>query len=263
MALPSHYTGSDGVVTIDTVEVSLVNYNIDVGVGVINSPRIGKVSDMKYAGKKDITGTITQVLITGDLMAKLMGGTIATSSLEVLLAATDLDAGAREEVAITTDPTDPTSVVVTLTVGDVATEAGSIVIHGTDASGKYLPEVITFAAMTTTQAPQVINGTAAFKTTDYVTVEAGLEKGTAGNYSTLKIDGVAGSKSVQPGSSVLFDIVGKVEDANGKYYQLTANNCFFTGGSFPIGDSETLVQTDLPFVMRDADVDLTLVWTAA
>lgn len=263
MALPTHYTGSDGVITIDTVATTLVNFEIDIGVGVINSARIGKVSDMKYAGKKDVSGTITQVLVTGDLLAKLMGGTIATSTLETLLAATDLDAAVREELAITNDPTNPTSTKATLTVGDAVTTAGSIVIHGTDSSDDYVTEVLDFTAMAVGDPVQVVNGTQAFKTTDFVDVEAALESGSAGNYSTLKLEGVTGTKSVSPGTSTLFNIVGRVEDAAGKHFQMTANNCFFTGGAFPIGDAETLVETDLPFVMRDADNDLTLVWSSA
>ena len=263
MALPTHYTGSDGEIQIDTVITTLVNFSIDIGVGVINSPRIGKVSDMKYAGKKDVTGSITQVLVTGDLLAKLMGGTIVTSTLETLLGVIDLDAAAREELPIGSDPTHPTSVKVTLTVGDAVTTAGSIVIHGTDASDDYITEVLDFAAMAVGDPVQVVNGTQAFKTTDFVDVEAALESGSPGNYSTLKIEGVTGTKSVSPGTSVLFNIVGRVEDAAGKHFQMTANNCFFTGGTFPIGDAENLVETDLPFVMRDADTDLTLVWSSS
>lgn len=263
MALPTHYTGSDGEIQIGGSPTTLVNFSIDMAVGVINSATIGKRSDMKYAGKFDVTGTITQVLVTGDLMAKLIGDTsgITTSSLEVLLAATDLDAAAREELPITSDPTAATSVKATLTVGDAVTTAGSIVIHGTDSSDDYVTEVISFAAMAVGDPAQVLYGTQAFKTTDFVDIEAALESG-AVSYSTIKLDGVDGTKTITPGEPTLFNIIGKVTDGT-SYYQMTANNCFFTGGTFPIGDAETLVQTDLPFVMQDPDTDLTLVWTSA
>ncbi len=263
MANPTHYTGSDGEIKIDTVATTLVDFSIDMTVGVINSPKIGKRSDMKYAGKFDVTGTITQVLVTGDLMAKLIGADadITTSSLESLLAAFDLDAAAREETTITNDPTNPTSVKATLTVGDAVTTAGSIVIHGTDSSDAYVTEVITFDAMAVGDPAQVLYGSQAFKTTDFVDIEAALESG-AVTYSTIKLDGVSGTKTITPGEPTLFNIIGKVTDGT-SYYQMTANNCFFTGGTFPIGDAETLVQTDLPFVMQDPDTDLTLVWTSA
>ena len=158
MALPTHYTGSDGEIQIGGAPTALVNFSIDMAVGVINSGRIGKRSDMKYAGKFDVTGTITEVLVTGDLMAMLIGDTsgITTSSLESLLAATDLDAAAREELPITSDPTAPTSVKATLTVGDAVTTAGSIVIHGTDTSDDYVTEVISFAAMAVGDPAQVL-----------------------------------------------------------------------------------------------------------
>ena len=92
-------------------------------------------------------------------------------------------------------------------------------------------------------------------------IEAALESG-AVTYSQIKLDGVDGTKTITPGEPTLFNIIGKVTDGT-SYFQMTANNCFFTGGTFPIGDAETLVQTDLPFVMQDPDTDLTLVWTSA
>jgi hypothetical protein len=263
MANPTHYTGSDGEIQIGGNPITLVNFSLDMSVGVINSATIGKRSDMKYAGKFDVTGTITQVLVTGDLMAMLIGATsdITTSTLETLLDTFTLDAGAREETTITTDPADPTSVKATLTVGDAVTTAGSIVIHGTDSSDDYVTEVLTFAAMAVGDPAQVIYGTQAFKTTDFVDIEAALESGAA-SYSAIKLEGVDGTKTITPGEPTLFNIIGKVTDGT-SYYQMTANNCFFTGGTFPIGDAETLVQTDLPFVMQDPDNDLTLVWTSA
>jgi len=265
MALPTHYTGSDGEIQIGGNPITLVNYSLDMGVGVINSPAIGKRSDMKYAGKFDVTGTITQVLVTGDLMAMLVGdtATITTSTLETLLDTTELDAAAREELLITTDPAAPTSVKATLTVGDAVTTAGSITIHGTNASDQDVTEVLTFEAMAVGDPAQVLYGTQAFKHTDFVTIAAALESGSApGNYSAIKLEGVDGTKTITPGEPTLFNIIGKVTDGT-SYYQMTANNCFFTGGTFPIGDAETLVETDLPFVMQDPDTDLTLVWTAA
>ena len=265
MALPTHYTGSDGEIQIGGTPTTLVDFSIDMAVGVINSAAIGKRSDMKYAGKFDVTGTITQVLITGDLMAMMIGDTsgITTSSLESLLAATELlEASARHEIAITSDPTAATSVKATLTVGTVNTTAGSIVIHGTDASDIYVTEVLNFDAMTAGDAAQIVYGTQAFKTTDFVDVEAALAKGITTTCSELTLQGVSGTKTITPGEPTLFNIIGKVTDGTSSY-QMTANNCFFTGGTFPIGDAETLVQTDLPFVMQDPDTDLTLVWSSA
>ena len=258
----THYTGKDGEIKIDTVVTTLVDFSIDIAVGVIASGRIGKVSDKKYPGKKDITGKITQVLITGDLLAKLIGdtSTITTSTTESLLAATNLASAGREEIAVTSDPTDPTSVKYTLTVGDANTTAGSVVLQGTDVNGNYVTEVIDFDAMTVGDAAQVKNGTQIFATTDFIDVEAALESGST-TYSTIKLDGVTGTKTITPGTSTMFSIVGKVSDGT-NYFQMTANNCFFTGGNFPIADAETLVQTDLPFVIQDPDSDVSLVWTS-
>ncbi len=67
---------------------------------------------------------------------------------------------------------------------------------------------------------------------------------------------------MSPGDPTYFDIIVKVEDANNNYVQATLSNCFFTGGNFPVGDSDTLVRCDLPFVVQDADEGFELIWTA-
>ncbi len=258
----THYTGKHGEVKIDTVTVTVVEFNLDIATNVINDPRVGKKADKKYPGKQEYTGTITQTLITPELLSYVVGdsNTLTTSAAYVLLAATDLDAGVREELPITNDPTITTSVQATLGVGDVDTLAGSIVIHGTDSSDEYAAEVIDFAAMTVGDANQVVYGSQQFKTTDFIDVEANLEKGTV-SYSSIKLDGITGVKTMTPGDPTLFDIVVKVEDTNNNYTHATLSNCFFTGGNFPVGDSDTLVRCDLPFVVQDADVDFELVWT--
>ncbi len=79
---------------------------------------------------------------------------------------------------------------------------------------------------------------------------------------TMKIEGITGVKTMTPGNATIFDIIGKVEDDNGNYFQMTCNNCFFTAGNFPIGDSDTLVACSLPFVVHDADSDVSLSWTS-
>ena len=258
----THYTGKHGTVTIDTVPVTVVEFNLDIATNVINDPRIGKKADKKYPGKQEYTGTITQTLITPELLSYVVGdsNSLTTSAAYVLLAETSLTAGAREEIAIGGNPTITTSVQATLGVGDVATEAGSIVIHGTDSSDEYVAEVFDFTALDVGAANQVVYGSQQFKTTDFVDVEAALEKGTVTD-STLKLDGITGTKTMVAGEPTLFDIFVEVKDANDNYTQVTLSNCFFTGGNFPVGDSDTLVRCDLPFVVQDADVDFELVWT--
>ena len=259
----THYRGSNGEIRIDGNVVTMVNYEVTVETNVIASPRIGKVADMNYAGKQSITGTVEQVLMTGDLLAMSIGdsNTQTESTSENLLVTYDMDAGAREEPPIDNDPTDPTSTKVTMTAGSLSTTAGSIVIHGTDISDDYTTEVIDLAAMDSGDPAQVVYGSQVFKTTDYVDIEAAL--GVAGSPDpTLTIDGITGVKTMTPGNVTIFDIIGKVEDDNGNYFQLTCNDCFFIGGNFPIGDSDTLVACTMPFVVHDADSDVSLSWTS-
>lgn len=259
----THFRGSDGVIKIDDVAITVVDFTVTIETSVIASPRVGKVADMKYPGKQDVSGVINQVVVTPELLSYVMGDadSLTTSAAYVLLAATDLDAAAREEISITNDPTITTSVQATLGVGDVATLAGSIVIHGTNSSDEYVAEVLDFAAMSVGDANQVVYGSQQFKTTDYVDVEANLEKGTSGNYSTIKLDGITGTKTMVPGNPTIFKIEGKVEDSDNNYAMITCENCFFTAGNFPIGDSNTLVSCELPFTVKDADEDFSVVWT--
>lgn len=258
----THYTGKHGAVTIDTVPVTVVEFNLDITTNVINDPRVGKKADKKYPGKQEYTGTITQTLITPELLSYVVGdsSSLTTSAAYSLLPAVTLDAGVREEIDISNNPTISTSVQATLAVGDVSTNAGSIVIHGKDSDDNYVAEVINFAAMNTGTANQVVNGSQQFAKTNYVDVSGNLEQATS-THATLKLDGITGVKTMTPGDPTLFDIVVKVEDANNNYTQSTLRNCFFTGGNFPVGDSDTLVRCDLPFVVQDADVDFELVWT--
>lgn len=260
----THFLGSDGEIKINgNVKSQVTDFVVDISVDTIASARVGQKSDKQYPGKVGISGSINEVLITAELLSFVVGdnNTLTTSSAEVLLAATDLDAAAREELPVTSDPTNPTSVKATLTVGDAVTTAGSIVIHGTDVNDDYVTEVIDFAAMAVGDPAQVVYGTQQFKTSDYVDIEAALESGTT-TYSTIKLEGITGTKTMTPGDATLFTIIGKVVDADNNYAQITLNNCFFTSGNFPIGDANTLVACDLPFVCQNPDSDMSLVWTS-
>ena len=262
----THFTGKDGEVKVDGNVITVVDFNVDVAVDVITSPRVGKVSDKNYPGKKHVSGSISQVVVTPELLSYVLGDsdTLTTSSLETLLAETDISGNTRQELSITSDPTNPTSVKVTLQVGDENSTAGSIVIHGKDSSAAYVAEVINFDAMTVGDPAQVKYGSQQFADTDYVDISANLQHGTGPDTSAnrITIEGITGTKTMTPGTSTYFDIIGKVIDPDDNYAQVTLNNCFFTAGNFPIGDSNTLVQCDLPFIVQDPDEDVTLVWTS-
>lgn len=261
----THFLGSDGEIKIDgNVKSQVTDFSVDIAVDTIPSARVGQKSDKIYAGKVGITGSINEVLITAEMLSFVVGdsNSLTTSSAEALLVVTELlAASARHEITITPNPTNPTSVKATLTVATDATTAGSIVVHGTDVSDNYVTEVIDFDAMTSGDPAQVVYGTQQFKSTTFVDVEAALASGTTGDCSELKIDGITGTKTMTPGNATLFTIIGKVIDADSNYAQITLNNCFFTSGNFPIGDANTLVSCDLPFVCQDPDSDMSLVWT--
>ena len=260
----THFTGKHGEVQVGGNVVTVVEFNLDITTNVINDPRVGKKADKKYPGKQEYSGTITQTLITPVLLSYVIGdsNSSTTSTLETLLAVTDVSANAWSELAITSDPTAATSVKCTLTAGDASANAGSVVIRGTNSSDQIVTEVLDFATMAYGDAAQVIYGSQAFKTTDYIDVSGNLQPTPSSVSNTLKIEGIADTKTMSPGDPTYFDIIVKVEDANNNYVQATLSNCFFTGGNFPVGDSDTLVACVLPFVVHDADSDVSLVWTS-
>lgn len=257
------WRGSDGIIEVNGNPITAVTWEVTIDTSIITSPRIGKVADMKCPGKQDVNGTVEQVLVTPDLLAMVMGDTDSRTvgTTEVLLSAAVLDdSPLREEITITPNPTFPTNVKVTLTAGTNPIGPGSVVIHGTDVSGNYVTEVLTFSAMVLGDPAQVKYGTQVFDTTTYVDVEAILGVGGAVD-PTLAIDGVTGTVTQSPGNATIFSISGEVSNTAGDSVKLTLNRCFFTSGSFPIGDSNTLVACSLPFTVTDADVDFTLSWT--
>lgn len=265
MALPEIYTGENGQISIDTVLQTLADFTVTVSVDTIAVKEIGTPGDKTFTGKKHVEGVFEETLVKADIWSKMLGdvSNMTTSSLETLLDTFNLDAGAREEAAITTDPTDPTTVKVQLNVGDAVTAAGTIVIHGTDANGKYQAETINFDAMSVGDGTQTKYGIQVFETTDFVTIEAALESG-AVSYSTLKIEGVSGVKTMTLSTgTTLFDLVGKVTEAStGKYLMMTMPDCFLLGGSFPVGDANMLVKSPMKFMMRDTS-KFNTAWTSA
>lgn len=62
-----------------------------------------------------------------------------------------------------------------------------------------------------------------------------------------------------PGDPTYFSIWGRVSK-DSSIVDISANNCFITGGELPIGDADTVVQCDLPFQIEDPSTDLTLNW---
>lgn len=264
----THFLGSDGEIRIDgNIKSEITDFSVDISVNAIASARVGQKSDKQYPGKVGITGSINEVLITPELLSMVIGDsdTLTTSTLESLLSVTEVcSSGGRQEIAITSNPAAPTSVKVTLTVGTVGTTAGSIVVHGTDVSNNYVTEVIGFPAMAVGDPSQVKYGSQVFKTTTFVDVEAALAKGDTPDCTDITIEGVTGTKTMTPGDATMFTIIGRVADTSAPINsaEITLNNCFFTGGNFPIGDADTLVACDLPFICQNPDTDMSLSWTS-
>ena len=44
-------------------------------------------------------------------------------------------------------------------------------------------------------------------------------------------------------------------------HQITLAHCFFTGGNFAFTDADSIVDEELPFIVRDPDVDVSGSWS--
>jgi|LGOV01.1.fsa_nt_gb hypothetical protein len=74
---------------------------------------------------------------------------------------------------------------------------------------------------------------------------------------TDDLDGTTHSYS--PGNPQYFSIWGKLLK-DSEWLDVSANNCFITGGELPIGDADTVVQCDLPFQIEDPSTDFKIRW---
>lgn len=69
----------------------------------------------------------------------------------------------------------------------------------------------------------------------------------------------ASAGPVSVGAATTFTFVGKAEtkDDVSSNVTITATNCFFTKGGFPVGGADTIIEESMSFVMEDEDAGLT------
>ncbi len=262
MALVSKLTGVEGIVSVGS-EVLVADFSLVVTRGAATQPRVGKYSDRKRAGKVDVTGTLTRLDIDGAMTEKLLGGTPADSSSEVLHADADLAGGGDEDVVdVGTDPTNPSVVQVTITRGDADGTASFIIISGTDANGSTYSESLDVAALTVASSPITLFTKAAFATVDNFVAGGGMNVGAA-DKTEVGLDAITGTRTVTIAAGTTFTLFGRAIDSSNNKYEINNANCFFTEATLAFGDADTFIDGPLSFTMEDPDADLQLIYTTA
>lgn len=72
----------------------------------------------------------------------------------------------------------------------------------------------------------------------------------------------ASAGPISVAAATTFTFVGKTDDGSNSV-TITAANCFFTKGGFPVADADGIVEESMDFVMKDEDADLTITHVTA
>lgn len=259
MAEPTLLTGVNGVVSVGGSPVAVANFDITIARGVAAQPRVGKFSDRKVPGKVDITGTLTRLDPDPANVEKLIGGTPVDSSSEVLHASADLTgSGVIEPVVVSSDPTNPSKIQVTVTRGDADTTASYIIVEGTDVNDNPLTNQVEVPAITVANSPVTVFTEDSFKTTDNFIAGAGLNVGSA-SFTEVALEAITGTRTTGISDGVLFTLNGKAEDQNGQKVEFVLANAFFTEATMAFSDADTIIDGPFSFTMQDPDEDFTYV----
>lgn len=247
-----YLTGVHGKVYVDDVEVANATFSIKVTRGVATHNRGNSWSDVKAAGKLDMTGTINRIQTSVDFLGKVLTGSVLTGTANALHAGLTLDGS--DAVTEMTDDDSKSSKIKFSCITSAITTAGTIVLRGTDANDEAITEEI---AVGTLDVGEYVTSTKIYKTLEDVRV-IGVDS--TGN-GLLKVDSVAGSANYSVGRPAYFKLKGELDDGTTVTY-VEANNCFLTEGEFKFTDADEIVEDNLSFTMEDPST-LILVETAS
>jgi len=249
------YTGAQGTITYAGSTLAALECDITVSRGVASSgPRMGKQSAYKVGGVLDMTGTIKRIQVDGELLAALMTGAPTTGTAETLK---DHVAVAADGATSMDDTTIATASRIRATVETSAiTTGGTLDIVGEDANGVRKTEVLTFGGAEGIGEYETTLGT--FKKVYYAYV-TGIRSTGVG---TIVITSITGDASADVGEPKYWNLVVTMADGSNNVI-ITANNCFFTGGSLKAAGADKQLLDEMTFTMRDPDTDLTISYVNA
>jgi hypothetical protein len=249
MVNPDGYSSVHGIIEFDNVpETVAAEFSVQFTNGVAAIGRAGKRSDFKKAGKFDVTGNITRMMVDAKFLKYMLSDSSTTGAAFDLIPATA--ATGADAVINATDPLKPGAVskLRYTQVTGPTTAGGSVTVIGKDASDQKIVDVI-----------EIPNGFAALATKDFklffnkvdeVVFSGGLNGGTG------KVSSLAGVAAVPLGKKVKkFNLIGSVVDG-GESITITINNAWLTSGEFAWTNPDTIMADKLTYVMEDADADL-------
>lgn len=248
----STYTGVHGLMYVDSVATAYAEFSVKISRGIASHKRGGKHSDIKLAGKIDVTGSINRIQINAEMLGKLLNSTTLSGAADDLHAGLTLD-GSDHITAMTDTDADESKIRLTVITSAITT-GGRAVLRGLDVNGNALTESITIPTLTVGQYVTSVN---VFSTLYDITL---FDVDSTGS-GQLKVDGVAGASSYVVGTADYFTLKGEVNDGTNHIY-IEMANCFLTDGEFKFGDADTVVEDNLSFTMKDPDADLSIICSA-
>lgn len=244
MAVTS-YTGIEGVIREDGTIRAFVKFNLDIKRNVASAKRGAAWSALNRPGTVEVTGSITEIVIDGNLYSKLISKTPSTGAAETLKAGLSV---AADGYTAMTDTVIAAPSLVRLTVATAAmTTPGTVTLIGEDASGQPREETLAVGLL---GIGECVTSKTAFKEVFGAFVKDLRSTGSG----TLTVASIAGASTVTIDEGADIDIIGGVENGS-DYVRFTCNNSFLTGGSIEIADADTIIEGEFPFAMRDAAAD--------
>ncbi len=251
------YTGLHGVVTLDSVALADVFYDLKWKRDTVKKARSGKYSDLNVPGKLNVETKIKKALVYADA-AKVIGyslnDTPITGTAETLLAASHvLDATDNYEDMTDDTVATPSRIRYTLATNAI-TVGGTITVIGEDADGNAISEIIEVDAPATVGATWTT--TKLFKKVNGHVIRAIDSTDDTGVFAVASI---AGSSSYSVGDPKVFDLVGTLTKGATTIVS-TQPDCWFKDGGISWEDAGKLVECELDVEMRDPDtldVDIT------
>lgn len=241
------YTAVKGVLNYGG-DIAFVKFDINWNRDVAKQERGGKWSPLNLPGGFEAKGTVTVIVVDGELHAASINETPTTGTAEELKTGRSVAADGWVDNTDTVIAT-PSRIRITVETSAITTE-GYIYLDGEDAAGNHISDVVYVGLL----------GVGEFATSravflkGYGTYNHGIRSTGVG---TLKIHSIAGDSTVNVGSPKIGNLIGSVVDGASNV-TITCNNVFFTGGGLPVESVNTVIKGEFPFVMRDADADFTL-----
>ena len=251
----SHYTGQQGRIylTGHTLLASAI-FDIPITRGAASHARGGAWSDLSAPGKiGPLVITAKGILRNANLIGGMLTDASTSGTGAVLVAAGAITAGIV--VDNPSGPTTPSRIRCAFAkgTGDGVTDAGQIIVFGTDANDAETTEIIGVAV--TTDATKNFDGKKLFKTVDsYTPIDLVID-----GDGTMEFRSLAGAASYTVGFPAYYDLECVVlDEVTGDYIMATFHHAWISKGTFTSGDASKMLDEGVAFTILDPDADVAI-----